>query len=335
LDLGKLTTALQKSGYLFDAVIEDVQLTPFETSGIASEFFRLELCYSSSDHSLPQCMVVKRPTLSDRGQGEAEAYSRILGPGTGLPVMACYGVVDDDPSVGLNFLFEDLSNSHRQTVWPIIPGLSDCECAVTALARIHAHWWGRIESIPDITPPVASHQDVNHLAKYLSRFIDFIGESLSTSRIKAYERVFSCLDSLVDRRRTSSNSTLLHTDPHFWNFLYSNDSAPENCVIFDWPLWRTGLGGCDLAYMIGLHLYPEHRHRFEPVLLDRYSTVLNENGVNYDREDVQLDYRIGIISSLLMPIMEFSWNIPPLDWIPKLEKGFSGYYDLDCQELLQ
>ena len=28
-------------------------------------------------------------------------------------------------------------------------------------------------------------------------------------------------------------------------------------------------------------------------MLDRYWTVLNENGVHYDRQDVQLDYRIG------------------------------------------
>jgi hypothetical protein len=87
--------------------------------------------------------------------------------------------------------------------------------------------------------------------------------------------------------------------------------------------------------MIGLHLYPEHRHRFEQVLLDRYWQVLNEEGVAYDRQDVQIDYRIGLIVGLLMPVMEFSWNIPPLDWMPKLEKAFTAFEELNCSELIE
>ena len=58
-------------------------------------------------------------------------------------------------------------------------------------------------------------------------------------------------------------------------------------------------------------------------LENRYWIVLNENGIHYDREGVQLDYRIGMIIGLLMPVMEFSWDIPPLDWMPKLEKALS------------
>lgn len=90
-----------------------------------------------------------------------------------------------------------------------------------------------------------------------------------------------------------------------------------------------GIGGG-----IGLHLYPEYRRRFEPALLDRYWQALQQKGVSYSRQDVQLDYRIGVIAGLLMPIMEFSWKMPPLDWIPKLEKAFAAYEDLGCHELL-
>ncbi len=306
-----------------------------ETNGIGAEFFIAELRYSSDDHSLPERMVIKRPTIGDRGQGEADVYERVLSSGTDLPILTCYGIVDEDPDSGLSFLFGDLSNSHDQTPWPIIPALSDCEGAVTALARIHAHWWGRAETIDAPTPPVVAHQDANHLATHFSKFVDFVGEYLSPARIEQYERVFCSLDALLARRLTISNTTLLHTDSHYWNFLYSKGSQPNECVIFDWPLWRTGLGGWDLAYMIGLHLYPEHRHRFEPVLLDLYWQVLNEKGVARDRQDVQLDYRIGVIVGLLMPVMEFSWRIPPFDWIPKMEKAFAAYEDLNCSELLE
>ena len=105
-------------------------------------------------------------------------------------------------------------------------------------------------------------------------------------------------------------------------------------MLFDWPLWRTGLAGSDVAYMIALHLYPEHRHRFEPALLEHYHQELRARGIAYELADVRLDYRIGVIVGLLMPVMEFSWEIPPSDWLPKLEKAFAAFEDLDCRELL-
>jgi hypothetical protein len=113
-----LTTVLRQNGYLGGAIVEAVTLTPMQTSGIGSDFFRAELRFSSSDHALPNRMVVKRPNLADRGRGEAEAYARILGPANVLPVPTCYGVVDDNPDEGLNLLFDDLSDSHHQTPWP-------------------------------------------------------------------------------------------------------------------------------------------------------------------------------------------------------------------------
>ncbi len=335
MDTEILTSVLRKNSYLDDAIVLDVELASKETNGIGSEFYIAELRYSSDDHCLPDRMVVKKPLVGDRGQSEADFYELMLGKGTGLPLMGYFGVLDEDPEKPLSLLFEDLSDSHDQTTWPIIPGLSDCEQAVAALASIHAHWWGRTESIDAPTPPVVAHQEPNHLATFFSDFVGFVGEYLSPARIEHYERIFSNLDALLGHRLRSNNTTLLHTDSHFWNFLYPKDLQQNECVIFDWPLWRTGLAGCDLAYMIGLHLYPEHRHRFEPALLDRYWHVLKEKGVSYDWQDVELDYRIGLIFGLLMPVMEFSWKIPPLDWMPKLEKAFAAYDDLNCQDLLE
>ena len=135
-------------------------------------------------------------------------------------------------------------------------------------------------------------------------------------------------------RLEAIGATLLHNDAHFWNFLYPVNGAETQCVLFDWPLWRTGLAGMDLAYMIALHLYPEHRRRFEPVLLARYAAVLAEQGIDHDVSGVTEDYRLGILFQLLMPIMEYSWNNPPMVWMPKIEKGFAACEELGCEELL-
>lgn len=330
----RLTSIFRQNGHLGAAVVVEVETTRLATNGIGSEFFTAELRYSSSDHRLPERMVVKRPLVGDRGRGEADVYELILAEQPGLPVLRCFGILDEGPAEPLSLLFEDLSESHYQTTWPIVPALSDCERAVGALARIHGHWWARTGSIDIASPPVAAYQDPEHLATFFPDFADCVGDYLSPARIAHYEAVFTNLNDLLARRVTADNRTLLHTDPHFWNFLFPKDTRQGDCVIFDWPLWRTGLAGWDLAYMIGLHLYPEHRHRFEQPLLDHYWRMLQDGGVAYDRQDVQLDYRIGVIAGLLMPVMEFSWKIPPLDWMPKLEKAFAAFDELNCRELL-
>lgn len=53
MDLEKLTAVLRENGDLNDVVVEDIHLTSIETSGIASEFFRTKLQFTSDDHSLP------------------------------------------------------------------------------------------------------------------------------------------------------------------------------------------------------------------------------------------------------------------------------------------
>ena len=262
-------------------------------------------------------------------------YEHILTSEVELPVMKCFGVLDEGAEKPLSLLFEDLTDSHSQTTWPIIPNASDCEGAVATLAKIHANWWGKTTSLDRHKPVVEPHQDANHLATFFPSFVDFVGEYLSPVRIAHYEHVFANLDTLLSNRMTMNNTTLLHTDPHFWNFLYPKNHNQDRYVIFDWPLWRTGLGGWDLAYMIGLHLYPEHRQRFEPRLLNKYLLVLNEEGIDCDYQDVHLDYRIGVIVGLLMPVMEFSWKNPTISWMPKLEKALAAFEELNCGELIE
>ena len=147
--------------------------------------------------------------------------------------------------------------------------------------------------------------------------------------------MFDRLDRATAARLADGSAPLLHTDSHFWKFLYPLDASADRCVMFDWPLWQTGLGGWDLGYMIAQHLYPEHRQRFEPHLLEHYAHALASHGVTRSLDDVTLDYRVGVAAGLLMPIMEFTWKIPPVDWLPKLEKCLSAFEAHHCDALLR
>lgn len=329
----KLNAALKAAGYLEKTDVTAARLEPYAAAGIAADIFRLSLTYSDDQHPLPNQMIVKRPSLTDRGAGEVEVYQEILSQQPQLPVLTCFAVVDDDPATGLNLLFEDFSESHYQTPWPVIPPLHACLGAVTTLASVHATWWGETASLKHLTPAVEAHQNAEHLSAFFAGFVDLVGEYLSTERRRLFELVLADIDGVIAKRLADAGETMLHTDSHFWNFLYPKAQGPT--VIFDWPLWRTGLAGNDLGYMIGLHLYPEHRSRFETPLLNQYQQVLARYGVERQLEEVQLDYHYGLLYGLLMPVMEFSWGVPPDDWIPKMEKAFSAVEALNCSQLLR
>ena len=330
MDPQLLTEALRSAGHLDDAEVTSVELTPIQTTGIGSEFLAAVVRYSKDQVALPERMMVKRPLVGDRGRSEADAYQQILGPARNDAVMPCYAVVDEDGTSPLALFLPDLHETHRQTRWPVIPEFEWCQQAVQAIAQVHATWWGA--DLPASTP-VMAHQDAEHLAAFLPRFVDYLRGYLSGARLSNLERVLGGIDAAMAARQRSAPLTLLHNDAHFWNFLYPHQ-ASERCLIFDWPLWRPGLGGVDLAYMIALHLYPEHRERFEPRLLDAYAQALEEAGVRSSRQEVELDYRLGVAFCLLMPLMEFSWKNPPSSWLPKVEKGLSAFDELGCRELV-
>lgn len=331
MNLRKLTETLRLNGYLGDAEVSGVELTPKTTIGLGSKFFDARLSYSSSDHDLPTQMVVKQSSIHDRGDSEAQLY-KLAKAQPELPLTPCYGIVDEGVNKPMSFLFADLTQSHYQTEWPLAPGYDDCVKAVRCLAQFHANWWNKADqlNVPDLSKQT---QDFEMLGTRLGEFLDFTAETLSPQRQRLYERVVSDLGSILEKRLGKGRKTLIHSDAHFWNFLFPVD-ATDVCRLFDWPLWRTGLGGNDLAYMLALHLYPEHRSRFEAKLLEEYRLELQHHGVIESQQDLLHDYRIGVMNGLLMPVLEFVWNIPCFDWLPKLEKAWGAFDDLDCQNLL-
>ena len=73
LNTDLLTEVLRENGHLNGGTrVEEIELTPFETTGIGSEMYTAKLKYSSEGHRLPDRIVIKRPLLGDRGQGGGE-----------------------------------------------------------------------------------------------------------------------------------------------------------------------------------------------------------------------------------------------------------------------
>lgn len=280
---------------------------------------------------MPRQLLMKESLVGDRGQSEVNFYEMAKSESS-LPTFEYFGYLETSKTAPLAMLFNDLTASHIQTPWPVIPSLEACKSAVGALAQIHGHWWGRLTSnqVPTFD---GLNKDIQRLKKYYPDYRIYVGEYFSDRHDEIYHLIFANLAKLKASR--IGVATLVHTDPHYWNFLYPKDASKDDCVVFDWPLWRFGFAGDDLGYLIASHLYPEHRNRFEPLLLQDYFEKLEELGVEYARDDLQLDYRLGVITALLMPLQEFAWKIPPHDWLPKLEKALSAFDEHDCLSLLK
>jgi hypothetical protein len=90
----------------------------------------------------------------------------------------------------------------------------------------------------------------------------------------------------------------------------------------------------DLAYMMALHWFPDHRRRFERHLLDHYRTALIAHGVTgYDRRALDDDYRLSVLWQTATPVWQAANDIPSWIWWPHLERIFMAVDDLGCCEL--
>lgn len=234
------------------------------------------------------------------------------------------------------FLSPDITASHFQTQWPVPPTDDQCKKAVSILAHMHAAWW-KHPRLNDVEKKLEGSKNWTKRYKkaisVLSEFIDFLGDRLSTQRRSTYEQIIPLVEKSFSQRE---NLTFIHGDAHFWNFMFPRNSNENQTLIFDWDMWDIGSPTDDLAYMIGLHWYPERRKRLESELLATYHQALVAEGVrSYSFDALWQDYRLSCLRNMLIPVWQWSRNIHPSVWWFHYERSFLTYEDLLCNELFQ
>lgn len=335
-----LTTHLRQSGALSKGSATSVAVEPAKTWNVA-KLAHLTIDYDD-DAAAPRRLFAKiaktEEILTDVFPGEFKFYTDA--PRAALPLAACYGAYLDQHSGVTCILLEDLSATHVQTLWPLPPALPMCEAAVSALAHIHAHWWSEMVPVPDkIIGDLTSNE--TKLAAYfqslLPKFRDDLGDRLAPERFKVIEKALVRLPELKAKRLASGGPiTRVHGDAHVWNALYPKDPSRHDCVFIDFEDWRYDHGAADLAYMMALHWYPDRRARYETDLLRIYLGVLHSRvSTNYGWDDLLLDYRLGHLQSIVVPIYQQQAGQTFGSWWSHLERWFLAFDDLDCSELLQ
>jgi hypothetical protein len=335
-----LTEVLKRNGYLASG---EVVVVNQKASGIGttltSQFFDLTLEYSAGSAGARPVNLLMKVGKAERfslARKEAAFYELVRQADRSAALLTSFGTAVDEATRSAVILMQDLRETTFTTEWPIPPQLDACEGAVTALAGIHAMRWASPaladETFERITDKFAG-LDSEPARLLLAAFFDALGDGISPSRRATLEWLLEQYPRLLRQRAAQTNlQTLVHGDAHFWNVLLPTDVS-QSAVWIDWQSWGVAFGAYDLAYMIGLHWFPERRNRFETTLLKAYHCELEQHGIQYSYDELTYDYRLQVAGQLVVPFVQWSMKIPAYVWWHHLDRGFSAFDDLNCREL--
>jgi aminoglycoside phosphotransferase (APT) family kinase protein len=329
-----LTEVLTRSGRLTAGEVVSIAQAPAPFQSIMSTILELEIQYSpdSLGEAPERCLMkIVEPSGFMIGKAEVAFYQFAASkPTDGL--VTCFGTHIDEEEQSAFLLLEEHRGPFVQTEWPIPPDLATCARAVETVGRFHAGWWGTEQAarIGDQRP--LPQADEERLVPRMAALFDKLGDALSPERRALIERLVSDYPGIHESRLTDSGrQTIVHGDAHVWNFLIPIDTA-RSPVLIDWQLWGVDFGAADLAYMIGLHWFPERRRRFEQGLIRGWAEALQQSGTDYEFEQAWNDYRF-LVAGLLPRVVVYSAFIPANIWWPHLERAFLAFDDLGCAEL--
>jgi hypothetical protein len=335
-----LTEALRRCGLLADGRVSGVAVESSRAT-LLSRIIRLRLSYDGAAAEAPRSMILKTG-LPERanarwngGPSEVAFYTQIA-PLSGRVVPRCIDARWDAEANAWHLLLEDLTDSHFTLGdWPMPPTLAHSEQIIAARARFHAAWWDD----PRLGGSIGTWLDpgdrqLKILAQQVASFADRVGDRLSAERRDFYQRLIDAGPRLNARCHSHRDMTIIQGDAHVWN-VFLPHRGDGDVRIFDWDAWRVDVATDDLAYMIALHWFPEHRRRFERHLLDHYHATLVAHGVTgYDRRALDDDYRLSVLWQAATPVWQAANDIPSWIWWIHLERIFMAIDDLGCRELL-
>lgn len=331
-----LTETFQKAGHLTSGSVENIVFQGGSDFPVGTpKIHKAVITYSKdADCDIPTNIIFKFASREKEYYFYKNIVKRL--PQGFVPI--CYLALQNKEKSQALLLIEDLSRTHIQTEWPVVPNLNDCKRAVGKLAALHALWWNHPHLETDLLP-MLTHGNywsgrLEEAIEKLPAFLDFIGDRLSSKRRKIYEKVLGSSNPIWRPERFRFSRTFLHGDVHFWNFLFPNTNSEASIRIIDWNSWDIGRGTNDLAYMIGLHWYPSLRQRSEKDLLKTYHETITNAGISYSWDECWLDYRESNIMNLFIPIWQWQRNSSAMVWWSHLERSHLTFDDLNCSELL-
>jgi thiamine kinase-like enzyme len=341
-----LTEVFERNGFA-EPIIQNLKIESSESG--TSSVHKIKVI--APDANLPTNLFLKicrfETSFGNFGLSELYYYTRDYITLKNRPLPRCYDAGVSSEKGVYHILLEDLSETHSPN-WEVTPTPGYGEKLATAMATLHAHWWGatRLEEYSDnilISPqldPYMAHirPGLEPMLQELERD-DKLQMGWETTLRTVFERHPA---QMLARTANSVGFTVVHGDANPGNVLSPKTGDAPLYLIdrqpFEWSL-TIWLGVSDLAYAMVHWWEPEIRRKLEVPVLRRYLEILEQNGVT-DYSWVQLwdDYRLCAVQSIYVAT-QWCANPPDIEkmkwvWLPQLQKALTAYADLDCEKLL-
>ncbi|MGD9880956.1 MAG: phosphotransferase [Reyranella sp.] len=313
---GWLDGVLRGNGVLRGSRIVGVTATDVGTGvGIMGEVARLSLEYDKPGNGAPATVVGKFPTADPTNLGVARAlyfYPREVAFYTKLaqhsPIRTPR-LLHADLDMGDHSFVLLLEDLRDVTHGDQIAGLSpvQAEAAVTALARLHGAWWGKVdgpglETLFDFANPDYGAAVQAGYQGFLGPAPERCGDCYSPYTRKVAQGLAPVAARAV-KQISSSWRTLLHGDYRADNLMFGAGLGQDGVAAVDWQI--SGKGGAlyDVAYLVCNSMPLAYHQKAEKDLLHRYHDTLLQSGVQgFTFEDCWNAYRFAVLCGLFVAI---------------------------------
>jgi thiamine kinase-like enzyme len=364
----RLTRIFKNKGYLSQGKVTKI-IKKKSQDTVSSDFHFLELTFSVDTQLISASpeIIVKIPKKDDLfrfiGRQEAKFYNIVAENMIEMPIPTCYDAIFSEETGLSHVILENVSETHEEYVFRnkgYPPSKQYFEKAVDCLAELHAFWWDhkKLPKLKELSKQAKLLNNTHHnyqtklipssflpsfdkIGKYkgfeagLQHFLEDFGDKMSEKRKSLLKSIVSLYPQIEYDRIAKKNITIIHNDADFRNFLFPKDMANQQSkpILIDWHDWVVGVGCQDLAYMIGLVLFPDYRRLIEKDLIKRYHNHLIKVSIkNYSWDECWYDYKLFALLNIYQCIW---WWMRGINVWEGLENSISTIEDLNCMELLK
>lgn len=305
-----LTAALRERGRLPRGSVTSVQVTRFgEGVGLMGQTARMSVTFSDDVVGLPTSYVIKIAATAEanRAMGvhyriyekEVRFYRELAGS---VPVTTAEAFIAEfDPSSSdFILVLADLApmnvGSELET-----PSDDQVRLAVSEMAKLHAHFWGRRNDIPWVPlleeSPWDSHQQFweQGWPAFIASRDGKVPTAMKQSGDLMVEKVLR-----LQHWMCREPVTIIHMDFRLANTFFGNQNGRPSFALVDWQPFSWARGPYDLGYFMSQSIPVEQRRRLQDEVLQRYVDGLVAGGVRgYGLADARADYVGGIAYCLL------------------------------------
>ncbi len=313
-----LTETLRQGGAIADAQVTGHTTALVEQQGAAAVVARFGLTYDTDEPTAPRSLVAKFASPHEPIRAlmqliggyarEVEFYQQ-FGGDAGIPTPRCYHASIDLDSGVFALLLEDMSDCRRSDM---STSAEDVEVAIRHLAPFHAKWWNhpRLRKLQILRYPGSPANEV-YLRQGWGAFTaalpaakEQFADEFPDSLVALTEELLPRFDEVLEiKQQDEGRTTLVHGDYHLGQIFFESERGGRFAV-FDWQTVSAGSGGDDLARIMVTGLDTDQREAHDGRLIELYHSLLLEHGVKeYSYQDCYDDFRLGLLTSLVMNVI--------------------------------